>query len=150
LSVREIGVELDRSATTVRHWLAKHGLRTRQAEAREALADGVCLIHGPVTLVTRPDGHRRCLKCRSAAVTKRRRQLKVTLVEEAGGRCILCGYDRCVAALEFHHVDPKTKRFQIGMSVMRSLAVLREEAAKCVLLCSNCHAEVEAGMATLP
>jgi len=50
---------------------------------------------------------------------------------------------------EFHHVDPKAKQFQIT-SHTRSLARLRVEASKCVLLCSNCHAEVEAGIAVVP
>jgi hypothetical protein len=70
---------------------------------------------------------------------------------EAGGKCQLCGYDRSPAALQFHHVDPSTKSFGIGVTgVTRSLARARSEAAKCVLLCATCHAEVEAGVATLP
>jgi hypothetical protein len=60
-----------------------------------------------------------------------------------GGRCSVCGYRRNYAALEFHHVDPMQKVFQLDM---RSLANLRwtqvlDEAGKCQLLCSNCHAE---------
>ena len=70
---------------------------------------------------------------------------------EAGGRCELCGYDRCLAALQFHHVDPATKRFALSQEgVSRSLSTARAEAAKCVLLCANCHAEVESGFAQLP
>ncbi len=66
---------------------------------------------------------------------------------EAGGGCSICGYDRCAGALHFHHLDPATKRFAVGgQGLTRSRASLREEAAKCVLLCSNCHAEVEAGL----
>ncbi len=69
---------------------------------------------------------------------------------EFGGACRCCGYDRCVSALAFHHLDPRTKRFQIGgRGLARSLDALREEAAKCVLLCANCHAEVEAGIREL-
>jgi hypothetical protein len=51
----------------------------------------------------------------------------------------------------FHHVDPGEKAFAFSRhGVTRSLAAARAEAAKCVLLCSNCHAEVEAGTAKLP
>jgi hypothetical protein len=58
----------------------------------------------------------------------------------------LCGYDRCAGALHFHHLDPAEKSFHLSMQgVARSLARAREEMAKCVLLCANCHAEVEAG-----
>jgi 5-methylcytosine-specific restriction endonuclease McrA len=98
----------------------------------------------------RPDGGWRCLKCRSEAVSRRRRRVKEILVAEAGGACATCGYSGCVAALEFHHLDPRAKRFSVaGRGVTRSLAAAREEAQKCVLLCSNCHAEVEAGVREL-
>jgi hypothetical protein len=70
---------------------------------------------------------------------------------EAGGCCAVCGYDRHLRALAFHHVDPADKRLQISWNgVTQSLATLRTEAQKCVLLCSNCHAEVEDGLIELP
>lgn len=63
---------------------------------------------------------------------------------------MLCGYDRCVGALHFHHLDPREKRFQLSFAgLTRSIDAMRAEARKCVLLCSNCHAEVEAGVATV-
>jgi len=108
-----------------------------------------CPKHGLTTFVTRTDGRFRCGKCRIEAVGKRRRELKRILVEEAGGGCAICGYSHCERALEFHHLDPKAKQFQIT-SHTRSLARLRAEASKCVLLCSNCHGEVEAGITTVP
>jgi hypothetical protein len=82
-------------------------------------------------------------------VAARRRRLKAILVAEAGGGCTRCGYDRCVSALQFHHRDPAQKAFQLGSGgLTRSLERLRKEAGKCVLLCANCHAEVEAGFVT--
>lgn len=73
------------------------------------------------------------------------------MVAEAGGRCVICGYDRHVRALEFHHLNPADKRLGLSAGgVTLSLRALRAEAAKCVLLCSNCHAEVEDGLAALP
>jgi hypothetical protein len=72
-------------------------------------------------------------------------------VEEAGGRCQLCGYDRWPGALEFHHLDPSKKAFALSMrGLTRSIEKLRIEAAKCVLLCANCHAEVEHGYSEIP
>jgi hypothetical protein len=77
--------------------------------------------------------------------------LKRLLVEEAGGAFALCGYDRALSGLHFHHVDRKSKAFALSrQGVTRSLESARAEAAKCVLLCSNCHAEVEAGERRLP
>jgi hypothetical protein len=76
--------------------------------------------------------------------------VKEILVAEAGGACLLCGYSRYIGALQFHHRDPATKVFGIGQEgVTRSLAVMREEAAKCDLVCANCHAEIEGGFQTL-
>ena len=58
---------------------------------------------------------------------------------------------RCSSNRHFHHVDPAQKAFAVSLrGVTRSLAAARAEAAKCVLLCSNCHAEVEHGSAQLP
>lgn len=158
-SVREIARELERSPTTVRHWLARYGMESSMARRRDegALARAVgadeailpCPVHGPVRHVRRDDGFR-CATCRSAAVTARRRRIKRILLEEAGGACGLCGYDRCVAALHFHHVDPASKSFALAAAgVTRSLTAARAEARKCVLLCANCHAEVESGLADL-
>jgi len=74
-----------------------------------------------------------------------------TLVTEAGGCCCICGYDRTMRALHFHHLDPTLKRHEINAKgVAVALDKLRAEARKCVLLCSNCHAEVEDGIASVP
>ena len=72
-------------------------------------------------------------------------------MEEAGGCCCLCGYDRNMRALHFHHVDPAQKRGEINAKgVAVALNKLRVEAQKCVLLCSNCHAEVEDRIVSVP
>ena len=156
LSVREIAVAVERSPTTVRHWLGRYGLATTRPPTHDA-ADGVsdvelaCPVHGLTMHRRRSDGGLRCLACRSEAVASRRRRIKEILVTEAGGRCILCGYDRCLRALEFHHLDPSSKEFGLGaFGLTRSLAAARAEAEKCVLLCSNCHMEVESRLNVLP
>lgn len=158
LTIREIASELDRSTATVRHWLRRYGLRTRRAYGVAAglprdqtTAVGQCPHHGQAVFIRRNDTAWRCTQCRSEQVSRRRRQVKAILVAEAGGACILCGYDRHARALEFHHVDPSTKSFGVAsVGVSLSLARARAEARKCVLLCSNCHAEVESGVVTLP
>ena len=63
---------------------------------------------------------------------------------------MLCGYDRCIVSLQFHHVDPGTKSFRLAMSSGKALDTYREEAKKCVLVCANCHAEIETGMVPSP
>ena len=153
LTIRDIAELTDKGYSTIRYWLGKYGLTTHHRGPGRAsrIESGrrVCKRHGAVHFVTDSHGVR-CTKCRSEAVAARRRRVKQLLVEEAGGRCGLCGYDRYVGALQFHHVDPAEKSFQLGQSgLTRSIDAMREEAAKCVLLCSNCHAEVEGGVAKL-
>ncbi len=93
----------------------------------------------------------RCARCSSEAVARRRREVKEILVAEAGGACRCCGYDRFAGALQFHHLDPAQKRFQLSFNgVPRAVEKLRAEARKCVLLCATCHAEVEGGFRILP
>lgn len=160
LSVRDMADVMERSPTTVRHWLRRHGLETnrmtRERLGRDALAAGVavaelpCPRHGLTRHVRRQGGFR-CARCRSDHVTDRRRRIKRQLVIEAGGACALCGYTRYLGALQFHHPDPSVKSFALSSNGrVRSMAAAREEAAKCVLLCANCHAEVENDIAQVP
>jgi transposase len=160
-SIRAMAQELDVSYATVRHWLRRYGLTTprgrRLAETATARAHGAdtttatCSRHGVTTFTRESNGGFRCMKCRSESVSARRRRLKAQLVADAGGRCVICGYDRSVVALQFHHRDPTVKTFSIAhRGLARSLEATLAEVRKCVLLCANCHAEVEAGVATLP
>jgi transposase-like protein len=157
-TIAQIAVAVGRSKTTVRHWLREYRLRTqrgerldRESETPRGAIQHHCPHHGLTDFGCRSDGGYRCLKCRSDAVVRRRRKIKRTLVEEAGGECVGCGYNRCIAALEFHHVDPTEKSFSLShRGVARSLTRARVEAEKCVLVCANCHAEVEAGVRRLP
>ncbi len=164
MSIAQIAEELDRSKATVRHWLKRHGLSTKNPPRRrspplveQAKADGVqtvvlpCEHHGETEFVLEGRGYFRCKRCRVEAINRRRRKVKAILVAEAGGRCCVCGYDGHPAALEFHHLDPSLKRLNVSASgVGLALETLRAEARKCVLLCSNCHAEVEHGGRALP
>jgi hypothetical protein len=111
----------------------------------------LCVHHGETEFWLTGRGTYRCKRCRSEAVSRRRRRVKEILVEEAGGRCCICGYDRNMRALSFHHLDPSNKRHEINAKgVAIALDKLRVEARKCVLVCSNCHAEVEDGMTPVP
>lgn len=158
LSVRQIAAELELSPTSVRHWLRRFGLKTRPArywrrdDARPEHVMRECGRHGWTAFRSSHSGRQyRCVLCAREAVAERRRRVKQTLVAEAGGSCVLCGYRRYVGALQFHHLDPAAKTFEInGKGSTRSIAVLRGEARKCALLCANCHAEVEAGVTALP
>lgn len=74
-------------------------------------------------------------------VTERRKTIKQKAVDYLGGKCKICGYNKCLAALEFHHRNPKEKERAIS-SLHKTWNKIKEELDKCDLLCSNCHREV--------
>ena len=69
-----------------------------------------------------------------------RKAMKRYGVEYLGGKCQRCGYDKCIAALSFHHKDPQLKEYNFGDSTM-SIETYKKELDKCILLCANCHME---------
>jgi hypothetical protein len=161
VSIRNIAKEFDAGYSTIRYWLDRLGLETertvRRREAEVSRNAGRrrayfrCPKHGSTAFFARPDGGYRCAKCNAAAVSERRRHVKRQLVAEAGGACRICGFAGHPAALQFHHLDPSTKEFHLSnQGVTRGIDRMRAEAAKCVLLCANCHALVEAGVTKLP
>lgn len=78
---------------------------------------------------------------------KRRRTRKNELVDLFGGKCQVCGYDRCDTALTFHHLNPATKSFTISKAPpYTKKELIISEAKKCMLLCFNCHQEYHAGL----
>jgi hypothetical protein len=83
--------------------------RSKPVELRQ------CRYHGQAEFglygIKRPQW--RCKRCICEAVTRRHQRLKQILVDQAGGCCSICGYDRTVVNLHFHHVDPKLKSFNM-------------------------------------
>lgn len=72
------------------------------------------------------------------------------MVEMKGGKCQVCGYDRCLIALDFHHIDETTKEFGLSQrDLTKSWVKIKAELSKCVLVCANCHREIHAKMVDL-
>ena len=71
-----------------------------------------------------------------------RNNMKKQAVKLLGGKCCICGYDKCIDALEFHHKDPSIKEFKLGSGNTMSWKEYKSEALKCMLVCSNCHKEI--------
>ncbi len=74
------------------------------------------------------------------------RSYKTNLVNKLGGKCVICGYNKCPAAFDFHH---KNKNKENNVSVLlknASKEKLLKEIKKCILLCSNCHRELHFGI----
>lgn len=75
---------------------------------------------------------------------RERRDRKERPVEMLGGCCSVCGYRKCIAALEFHHRDPEQKSFPLSKeNLLKRWPVVLAESEKCVLYCANCHRELE-------
>jgi hypothetical protein len=86
-----------------------------------------------------------CKNCQSKLSKQRYRDIKQKWIDYKGGKCTICGYNSCQAALEFHHLDPKLKDFNVSRfhSIKKTDEdKILQELDKCILLCSNCHREL--------
>lgn len=82
---------------------------------------------------------------------RRHRQTKRQMIEfyRATHPCVVCGTTD-TAVLQFHHMDPSQKAFEVGGGISTyGIERLREEIAKCVMLCANDHLRVHAGLIRL-
>lgn len=84
------------------------------------------------------------------AVAKRRLKIKLMAIDYKGGKCQVCGYSKYPGALDLHRVLGQ-KSFGIGdKEYTRSWEITKKELDKCVLVCANCHRELETGITQLP
>lgn len=100
-----------------------------------------------VTLFYKRKGHgglgAYCKECTKKQALLRQRDLKISCVEYKGGGCEICGYNKCVLALEFHHTDPSKKEFTVSKHSSTIFDDrIKGELDKCEMLCANCHREV--------
>lgn len=95
--------------------------------------------------------HWKCMKCQSEYVQKRREHIKLLALAYKGNKCQCCGYNKCISALEFHHIEPTQKEFAIRTNgYTRSWNKVKSELDKCILVCSNCHREIHANILQCP
>ena len=69
---------------------------------------------------------------------------KMLLVKKLGGRCSICGYNKNLSALTFHHINPKEKNCKLDLRSLsnRRQSLIDAESKKCILVCHNCHSEI--------
>jgi hypothetical protein len=79
---------------------------------------------------------------RSLARKRTRIETQTIARELKAGGCSLCGYRKCTAALEFHHVGEDKEK---NVSQVSTKSSLLREASKCIVVCANCHREIHAG-----
>ncbi len=161
LSIAEIAARVDRGASTVRHWLRYHGLETTAAARRRRNSGAEDGGDAAVAMLRAARSH--------PARAPRRRRLEVcpvlvggrlgvaTATQARGSSPRRAARARRAATSDASRRSSSTtsirpaKRFNLSLKgLARSYAEARAEAQKCVLLCANCHAEVEAGVLRLP
>ena len=83
-----------------------------------------------------------CRRCNRNETTVRYRKYKQIAIAYKGGKCQVCGYSKCSAALEFHHRDRRSKDKNWPRMRLLKLTQLKDELDKCDIVCRNCHAEI--------
>jgi len=128
---KQMAVELGVHVNTIYYWMLKHKLQTAPKKlCKKCGTDDENHFD--------PDRHNICRSCRH----KRCRVKKEKAVEYMGGKCCKCGYKKCFAALDFHHIDPEQKEHQWNTLRFQSWDKIVEELKKCILVCKNCHTEI--------
>ena len=79
-----------------------------------------------------------------------RKRIKQRMVEAMGGCCQCCGYNKCIHALQFHHLNPEDKEVALSSWSYMNWTKITNELKKCILVCSNCHQEIHAGVREIP
>lgn len=87
------------------------------------------------------------IKCRRSSITKYNRRLLQRYKRIC--KCLICRETEPVA-LDLHHISPEEKDMHPSGMASYSTDNLRKEIRKCVVLCSNCHRKLHAGIIKLP
>jgi DNA-binding transcriptional ArsR family regulator len=159
LSTREISERIGKGKTTVRHWLKKYDLKTNHNQFVEKeygeyrfcpRCKRECLTINFYQRRGKPNSSVYCKICTNEQTVERTRKFKIKCVEYKGGVCVECGYDSYYGALEFHHLNPEEKDFEISkLKCLTFDKKVTNELDKCILLCNRCHREVEGGVRVL-
>lgn len=152
LTQRQIARQSGLSQTTVRYWLKQYELKTRYRECNPKAAEDV--VYRCACGETDPNkfyGLKRsyCKRCWNALQRRAEQKQRRRIVEHLGGCCTQCGYDRYLAALDVHHVDPSTKDVAFGGMRKWAWSRVLKELQDCILLCKNCHSAHHAGQLKL-
>ena len=81
-----------------------------------------------------------CKACQVEAIRTIQEKKRIEAKHFLGGACQTCGYNRCLNALDFHHVGDKEHTIS-KMYLNQPLSKILQEVKKCMLLCANCHRE---------
>ena len=158
-SLNQISKETGKSLTTIRYWVKKFNIIF---ETKNFASQGIknygdhkycpkcknnCDISEFYKRRGKDGGSVYCKKCTTQQVVERTKKLKQEMVNYKGGCCQVCGYDKYIGALDFHHLNPNEKDFTIAhVRQYKFDNIIKSELDKCLLVCSNCHREIHGGL----
>lgn len=164
-STYQIASKMGKSQGYVKHWLKKYCLKTSpvnkygnntsckiiQGDTKACPKCKRVLKINNENFYIKKNGkaHAWCRNCNDEITYQKQISRKQKCVEYKGGKCSLCGYNQYIGALDFHHIDPTQKTFNISNLRSYTWNVLKKELDKCVCLCKNCHAEIHGGIKKL-
>jgi len=146
LSSYKIAKLLEISQTTVRYWLKKYNLTTRGSNCKvcnrelNGKQSSYCSMKCKSLYFQSPENNANSYSKQKERAFTRKKQL----VDSKGGCCEICGYKKNYSALQFHHLDPNEKDYNLDSRKLSNSTWqwCLQEVAKCQLLCANCHAEI--------
>jgi hypothetical protein len=71
---------------------------------------------------------------------KRRTEIRAAISEAKAVPCTDCHVEYPPFVMQFDHLDPAVKLFNIGSFTNQTMDQVRAEIAKCEVVCANCHA----------
>lgn len=84
-----------------------------------------------------------CMPVTPKSGAENRKIIKQWALEYKKNKCSICGYNKCSEALEFHHLNPKEKDFNLSdRDLILDWQIIKQELDKCILVCANCHREL--------
>ena len=163
LSINGISLSIKKSKSTIRYWLNKFKIKTKNAinkEKKIKVIPNYKKCPRCKNIKSSSEFYKRrnktelttyCIKCANNQTIERMRIFKLKCVEYKGGKCQICPYKKCVDALDFHHIDSTKKKFNISHSKSHSFSnLIKKELDKCIMTCSNCHREIHSGITKIP
>jgi hypothetical protein len=118
-------------------------LNKNNPKEEKVMPEKECLICGARFRPKNKSANQRscCYSCMPDGEQLKRGDFLAKIKENRGGKCQRCGYNTCIKALEFHHLDPSQKDFTISNDHFKLKDAI-EESKKCILICANCHREL--------
>jgi len=159
-SYNEIAKTLNCSKGTISYHCSRNKIKKEESKVKKLKLEKKCIVcdkYFDTSIKSQTTCSKECRKVfrrqymkgrnyEYANLVNWRLENKKKSIEYKGGKCIICGYNKCLRSLDFHHLDPNEKEFSISKNKNRKFENIIPELNKCILVCSNCHGEIHEGI----